>query len=145
MRCSLLCSLYALSTFYDLLFMIACIALYNAVATYFSFTAQHTWLISWRKYKLDTIFSLQHNRPLTWSGLGSRLQAAPHPDVLKVTVSASKVVAGDPRCEFHFITRHKKCPCIGTFPTTGSCCCPVSRLSRGSLPGSGKTQWRNFL
>ena len=62
-RCSLLCSLYALSTFYDLLFMIACTALYNAVATYFSFTAQHTWLISWRKYKLDTIFSLQHNRP----------------------------------------------------------------------------------
>ena len=68
-RCSLHCSLYALSTFYDLLFMIACIALYNAVATYFSFTAQHTWLISWRKYKLDTIFSLRHNKPLIWSGL----------------------------------------------------------------------------
>ena len=68
-RCSLLCSLYALSTFYDLLFMIACIALYNAVATYFSFTAQHTWLISWRKYKLDTIFISSTTNPLTWSGL----------------------------------------------------------------------------
>ena len=44
-RCSLHCSLYALSTFYDLLFMIACIALYNFIMLLqLTFPSQHNTL-----------------------------------------------------------------------------------------------------